>query len=309
MSAALVGASVTVAVAPAEAAKVTVRLKAAINHLPVAAETRTGYTRTKFKLWIDADGDCQDTRSEVLRAETLAPVTGRCAVVTGKWKSYYDGATWTRASDVDIDHVVPLAEAWDSGARRWDAATRKAYANDLGDPRTLVAVTDNVNQAKGDKDPAEWMPTKGRCRYVTQWVAVKIRWSLKVNQAEKNALARVAGGCKDRTITVRKASIHLGSATVSTPCPTVAAATPTPTPTPALTPAPTAPPAPATPVPVPEPVYVAAVYCTPTPTPSLDPRYSTCAEAKSHGYGPYYKDRDPEYYWYTDADHDGKVCE
>ena len=86
-------------------------------------------------------------------------------------------------SDLDIDHLVPLAEAWDSGARNWTAAQRQAYANDLGDARALVAVTDNVNQAKGDQDPAEWMPPAAgaTCRYVGEWAAVKIRWRLTVD--------------------------------------------------------------------------------------------------------------------------------
>jgi hypothetical protein len=222
----LLGGVVVIA-APADAGTVTVRLKKAISNLPVATETRTGYQRTKFKLWIDANQDCQDTRSEVLRAESKAPVTDNCAVITGEWKSYYDGATWTRASDVDIDHLVPLAEAWDSGAKKWNAATRQAYANDLGDSRTLVAVTDNVNQSKGDRDPAEWMPERGQCKYVTQWVAVKIRWSLKVDRAEKNALTREAAGCNNTTIKVTKAQIITGGTSGGG-----GGAGPTPTPTP-----------------------------------------------------------------------------
>ncbi len=70
------------------------------------------------------------------------------------WYSPYDGATWTAASDVDIDHMVPLAEAWASGAWAWTTSQRQTYANDLGGPE-LWAVTDSVSQSKGDKDPAE----------------------------------------------------------------------------------------------------------------------------------------------------------
>ena len=196
--------------ASAEAGTVTVKLRGAINNLPVAGETRSGYDRGKFRHWIDANGDCQDARSEVLRAETRSRISGSCTVQTGRWLSYYDGATWTQPSDVDVDHMVPLAEAWDSGAKRWTTATRKAYANDIGDGRTLVAVTDNVNQSKGDRDPAEWLPQQRQCRYVAQWVAVKIRWSLKVDRSEKNALSRVAGSCDNVRITVTKASIRTG---------------------------------------------------------------------------------------------------
>ncbi len=108
-----------------------IRLLGAVRRLPLARETRAGYDREKFRLWVDADGDCRDTRDEVLAAESKDPVSG-CDINRGKWRSYYDGRTWRRSSDVDIDHLVPLAEAWDSGAKRWDANTRERYANDLG---------------------------------------------------------------------------------------------------------------------------------------------------------------------------------
>jgi hypothetical protein len=204
--AAMLGASVSLA-APASAATVTTTLRAGIAGLPVATEVRTGYSRDLFRLWTDADGDGCNTRYEVLIAEaTTAPSVGSgCTLTGGRWYSYYDNAYWTAPADLDIDHLVPLAEAWDSGARNWTATQRTAYANDLGDPRDLVAVTDNVNQAKGDQDPAEWMPTNGRCRYVGEWLAVKLRWRLTVNTAEKNALTSLAVGCTDITITVTRA--------------------------------------------------------------------------------------------------------
>ena len=93
-------------------------------------------------------------------ARTSSPDSA-CAATSGSWYSAYDGATWTAASDVDIDHLVPLAEAWDSGASGWTTAQRQAFANDLTRPQ-LIAVTDNVNQSKGDQDPAEWMPLAHR---------------------------------------------------------------------------------------------------------------------------------------------------
>jgi hypothetical protein len=188
---------------------VAIRLRAAVRALPIARERRTGYDRDKFHLWIDADGDCLDTRAEVLTQESLARVTGGCTIDTGRWRSYYDAVTWTQASDVDIDHVVPLAEAWDSGARRWTAKTRERYANDLADRRTLVAVTDNVNQSKGDQDIAEWVPAHGLCRYLRQWTVVKTRWSLHVDRAEKRALKRLAAGCPNRLLRVRIAAVKL----------------------------------------------------------------------------------------------------
>jgi hypothetical protein len=181
-------------------------LTTAIADLPVAAEVRTGYTRDQFKLWVDADGDGCDTRKEVLIQEADDPVTvgASCALSGGRWFSYYDGLSWTSSADVDIDHLVPLAEAWDSGARSWTAATRQAYANDLGDTRTLVGVTDNLNQAKGDQDIREWQPPQQRCRYLREWVAVKHRWRLTVDSAERTAMQSLytSAACANSTITV-----------------------------------------------------------------------------------------------------------
>jgi hypothetical protein len=194
--------------APAQAAETySAPMQTAISGLPVAAEVRTGYVRTAFKLWIDADGDGCDTRKEVLIAEADDPVTvgSRCSLSGGRWFSYYDRVSWTDSSRIDIDHVVPLAEAWDSGARNWTAAQRQSYANDLGDYRTLVGVTDSVNQSKGDQDPAEWMPTYDKCRYLREWIAVKIRWRLSVDSTEKSALQSLSSGCTNSTITVTRA--------------------------------------------------------------------------------------------------------
>jgi hypothetical protein len=187
---------------------VRMRVRAAVRALPVARERRAGYDRDKFHAWVDADGDCRDTRAEVLVEESLRAVTGDCTIETGRWFSYYDSETWTNASDVDIDHLVPLAEAWDSGARTWTSGTRERYANDLGDRRALVAVTDNVNQSKGDQDIAEWVPDHGLCRYVREWTAVKTRWSLTVNRTEKQTLRRLANRCPNRTIRVRVATVR-----------------------------------------------------------------------------------------------------
>jgi hypothetical protein len=156
---------------------------------------------------IDAGRNCRDTREEVLAAESLVAVHG-CEIQVGKWRSYYDGVVTRDSTGFDIDHVVALAEAWDSGARRWTADTRKRYANDLGDRRTLVAVSASSNRSKGDRDPAEWMPELANCTYVTRWVAVKIRWRLTVNPAEKRFLTEQANHCENVLITVRRASIQ-----------------------------------------------------------------------------------------------------
>ncbi|SDS73686.1 Protein of unknown function [Actinoplanes derwentensis] len=198
--------AVVVTAGPAAAATVSQPLRTMVANLPVATEVRTGYDRDLFNHWIDADSDGCNTRYEVLIAEaTTAPSVGSgCALSGGAWLSYYDGETWTDPSDLDIDHMVPLAESWDSGSRNWTSAQREAYANDIGDARPLVAVTDNVNQSKSDQDPAEWIPSLAsvRCRYITEWTAVKTRWGLTVDTAEKSALTTYAAACTNSTVTV-----------------------------------------------------------------------------------------------------------
>jgi hypothetical protein len=213
LTATLLGGVTTAAHAQDQTARaerqVTMRLRAAVRQLPVARETGAGYDRAKFRHWVDADGDCRDTRDEVLAAESRTSVTG-CDVRRGRWFSYYDRLTWRDSGDVDIDHLVALGEAWDSRAKRWTAGTRMRFANDLRDARSLVAVTDNVNMSKSDRDPAEWMPRFGRCRYVREWTAVKIRWSLRVDRAEKRALQRRADRCANTRLRVRRAPVRLG---------------------------------------------------------------------------------------------------
>ncbi|MFF4955494.1 HNH endonuclease family protein [Streptomyces sp. NPDC001222] len=164
--------------------------------LTVATENRTGYSRDLFPTWITISGTC-NTREYILKRDGTNVVTdSSCAAISGSWYSPYDGATWTAASDLDIDHLVPLAEAWDSGASKWTTAQRQAFANDVTRPQ-LLAVTDNVNQAKGDQDPATWMPSRTayRCTYVRAWVQVKYYYNLSVDSAEKSALQNYLSAC------------------------------------------------------------------------------------------------------------------
>ncbi|MEY9990974.1 hypothetical protein ABIE67_003006 [Streptomyces sp. V4I8] len=164
--------------------------------LTVAAEDRTGYDRDLFPHWITQSGTC-NTREVVLKRDgTNVVQDSACAATSGSWYSVYDGATWTAASDLDIDHLVPLAEAWDSGADSWTTSRRQSFANDLTRPQ-LIAVTDNVNQAKGDQDPATWMPSRTayRCTYVRAWVQVKYYYDLSVDSAEKSALTNYLASC------------------------------------------------------------------------------------------------------------------
>ncbi|MFJ9214254.1 HNH endonuclease family protein [Streptomyces sp. NPDC102264] len=188
--------------APAAAAPMT--LTDGINLLPVAAESREGYKRTSFKHWVDSDRDGCNTRHEVLIAESrTAPTIGAgCRVTAGEWYSYYDAVTVTAPGGLDIDHMVPLAEAWDSGASAWTAQRREAYANDVGADRSLVAVTAKTNRSKADQDPTSWMPplADARCTYISDWVSTKLRWKLSVDPAEREALTRITEGCGHETV-------------------------------------------------------------------------------------------------------------
>lgn len=179
--------------------------RTAVRQLVVAAENNSGYDRTRyFGSWIDANHDCQNTRAEVLIAESRTrprlSSTG-CTVTTGTWKSIYDNITYTSASQVDIDHLVPVAEAWGSGARYWTQAKRVAFYNDLGDGRALNAIRSSLNYSKGARSPDQWMPPTNRCIYIYMWIAVKIRWRLTADSAEKAFLVRWANACPNWTIT------------------------------------------------------------------------------------------------------------
>ncbi|MFC8447724.1 HNH endonuclease family protein [Kitasatospora sp. NPDC057223] len=184
---------------------VTAPLRDAIEELTVAEESRAGYVRTAFKHWVDADHDGCNTRKEVILREAVeAPEVGPgCTLTGGRWYSIYDGVTVTDASALDVDHVVPLAEAWDSGASAWTAAERQAYANDLDEPRDLVAVTARSNRQKADKDIAEWRPIEAeKCDYVARWTVSKTRWGQTVDTTEKNVLRDLAATCPNETLTI-----------------------------------------------------------------------------------------------------------
>ena len=174
---------------------------AALAALPVAAENRTGYAVRAFPHWIDADRDCQNTGNEVLLQETNARVQfhdihTRCRVMSGSWTTQTEGEQYGLASSVAVAFGVPLAEAWDSGARAWTTSRRQAFANDLGYAHSLSAMTPAANTARADKDPAQWQPSwvAARCGYAARWVAVKYRWRLSVDPAERTALSDVLTG-------------------------------------------------------------------------------------------------------------------
>jgi hypothetical protein len=166
-----------------------------LNSLPVSPEHAGGYDRRLFKHWIRQDG-CTTRQDVLIRDRIAGRVTG-CAVADGRWYSAYDGVTTATARSFDIDHEVPLKEAWDSGAWRWTPDRRTAYANDLGYGNALIAVSAASNRSKGDQDPADWMPPNlaDTCRYAKAWVGVKYRWRLSVDTTEKAAISRTLRDC------------------------------------------------------------------------------------------------------------------
>ncbi|MEU3334785.1 HNH endonuclease family protein [Streptomyces sp. NPDC002144] len=164
--------------------------------LTVATENRTGYSRDLFPTWITISGTC-NTREYVIKRDGSNVVTNSaCTATSGSWYSQYDGVTTTDPSTFDIDHVVPLAEAWDSGASEWTTAQRQSFANDVTRPQ-LIAVSASSNRSKGDDDPAEWVPTRSAyvCTYVRAWVQVKYYYDLSVDSTEKSALQSYLAGC------------------------------------------------------------------------------------------------------------------
>lgn len=206
------GVSATSAAASEKVPRATKPASVVLKSLKVAPEVRIGYDRALFRHWTDASRNGCDTRQEVLIRQSLISVTrsAGCRVVQGRWVSAFDGVVTTNPSTFDIDHFVPLAEAWDSGAHRWSPATREAFANDLGYRGSLIAVSASSNRSKGDRDPAEWLPPRRAyvCDYVTTWIAVKHRWSLAIDRAERAALRRNVKSCGNPRITLpRKAGI------------------------------------------------------------------------------------------------------
>ena len=187
------------------------RARAELDRLVVQARPRgtEGYRRDAFGSdWVDTDDNGCNQRDDVLlrdavRGTTRVQTQGACDhdVVAGTWHDPYTGRTLTftdlkdlrQAEAIQIDHVVPLAEAWVSGARRWSRARRETFANDLDE---LLAVDGPTNMSKGDGDPASWRPPRGyQCTYARRWIAVKTRYRLAVDGSEKSALDRMLGLC------------------------------------------------------------------------------------------------------------------
>jgi hypothetical protein len=154
------------------------------------------YSRNRFEHWNRHDGGC-NTRDLVLRRDGQGVTTGpECDITAGAWTSPYDGRTVTDPTALDIDHVVPLANAWRTGASDWSDAQRERFANDMDSPE-LLAVTSTSNRSKGDQDPSQWQPPRRDywCTYAGKWISVKSHWKLRVTAAEKSALIDMLETC------------------------------------------------------------------------------------------------------------------
>jgi hypothetical protein len=257
--------------------------------LTVAADQLSGYERSLFKHWIDADKDRCDTRKEVLIQEAVIvpKLNSGCGFNGGEWISPYEGLPTSDYSTLDIDHLIPLAEAWRSGAWKWSPAQREAFANDLTDQRALVAVTAGLNRQKGDQDPSTWLPPENKCVYVSNWIAIKVRYSLTVDPAEANALTSLVSQCNITSITAFSIPAYAVTAGIN-PITLVS---------PTTAPAPTA---------------VPTTKATSAPKVKKSVKYSTCAKARTAGVTPIVRSKNKALYNLNkglDRDKDGVACE
>jgi Protein of unknown function (DUF1524) len=159
-----------------------------LGHLKVRDAHYGGYRRSKFRLWTMHPDGCNTRYQVLIRDAVRKPQIGPgCYLTHGRWVSPYDGVVTTDPVRVQIDHVVPLAVAWGSGAWRWTAGTRRRFANDLGTRYDLLAVSGRSNQLKGDSGPDEWLPPRRAfdCRYMADYTAVLWRWRLSIDPTEK----------------------------------------------------------------------------------------------------------------------------
>ena len=166
-----------------------------VSPSPVEPSTIPTYNRDDWEHWIDADGDCQDTRQEVLIEESLTPVVfvdaRSCRVLSGTWRDAYSGSFYNDPGQLDVDHLVPLENAHRSGAWAWSRERKRDYANDLIDRNHLIAVYLSLNRQKGSQTPATWKPPDRAawCAYAQAWIGVKERWSLSLVTEERAALS------------------------------------------------------------------------------------------------------------------------
>ncbi|MFI5987307.1 DUF1524 domain-containing protein [Streptomyces sp. NPDC051555] len=171
------------------------RTELAVLHVE-APHSMAGYSRAKFPHWTQQGNQC-DTREVVLARDGQDVERDEmCRAVRGSWFSPYDDKTLTAASQVDIDHMVPLANGWRSGADTWDTAKRKAFANDLKNPQ-LIAVSAASNRSKGDQSPDQWSPPSRAywCTYSRAWTHIKYVYQLNVTEPEAEKLNAMLDTC------------------------------------------------------------------------------------------------------------------
>lgn len=169
-----------------------------LGQLTVApAGSMDGYSREAFEHWTaqpSAGKNC-NTREAVLKRDGQSVKTDNaCRATSGTWVSAYTGETITEDSELDIDHMVPLANAWRSGAATWTDERREQFANDMRSPQ-LLAVDATSNRAKGDQDPSTWQPELDHCGYATDWITVKHEYQLTITEAEESALQGMLAKC------------------------------------------------------------------------------------------------------------------
>lgn len=189
-------------VVPADTVRGEVAESAAdvVLEVRVADESDGGvpYSRSLYGSWTRVRSNC-NTRCAVLEEEQRPD---------GTWFSWYDGRTISNSSDLDIDHMVPLAEAHSSGAWQWGASRKRQYANDITHPEALTAVSASSNRSKGSRDPAEWKPSDqdAWCDYATDWITVKTVWNLTSDRAEVTGLEEMLDTC-DHTVTLHTTAV------------------------------------------------------------------------------------------------------
>ncbi|MBJ7004817.1 DUF1524 domain-containing protein [Streptomyces sp. CRPSP2-6A1] len=180
--------------APPSAATARTELAALTVATP---HSMNGYARDKFDIWASQPDGCT-TRQDVLARDgkNVEDKPDSCQPASGSWYSVYDDTTVTDVAKATIDHMVPLAEAWRSGADTWTANQRKAFGNDLKDPQLLIA-SESSNSSKSDSGPADWKPTNHAfwCTYAEDYTHIKSIFKLTTTDKEKSALSSMLGTC------------------------------------------------------------------------------------------------------------------
>ena len=203
---------------PATATAPTTTLVIAIAPIPADIPV---YDRGDWKHWVDADGDCQDARQEVLIAESLVPVTfetdRKCRVETGRWFGAFTGTYFEDPGDLDVDHMVPLKNAHLSGAWAWSSEKKEDYANELRADDHLIAVQDRANQSKGARGPDEWMPPDKSywCQYATDWTEIKYWANLTMTEPEAEAVMDMLHTCENPPAVVTEVESYSAPGTVT----------------------------------------------------------------------------------------------